>query len=153
MELRDLLRRKHESKETSGLSKKNARAVADYERFLATAPQDTIERAHVTAFERLTPEQLDVVYRRFLDTASTEDRPVDRTPTTLARSAAAAEKRTPGYLGRTFATMDPLLDAWLWSSIIETVAITAVSTAVWSTSDDPTTMTGHDDGSFWDAIF
>jgi hypothetical protein len=149
MELRDLLHRNHGHKTTSGLSKKNARAVAEYERFLAAAPQDTIERTHLTAFERLTPEQLDVVYQRFLDTAAAEDRPVDRTPTTLARSAAAAEKRTPGYLGRTFGTMDPLLDAWLWSSVIETVAITEV----WSSWDDPTTMTGHDDVGFWDAMF
>lgn len=148
MELRDLLHRKYASKKTSALSKKNARAVADYERFLAAAPQDTIERAHVTAFERLTPEQLDVVYQRFLDTAPTEDRPVDRTPTTLARSAAAAEKRTPGFLSRTFGTMDPIMDAWLWSSVIETVAISAV----WSSWDEPMTMTGQDDGSLWDTL-
>lgn len=43
-----------------GMTTADARGVDHYQQMLRTAPPDVIERAHVEAFERLTPAQLDL---------------------------------------------------------------------------------------------
>jgi hypothetical protein len=76
------------------------RAVDRYDRLLRTADRDTIERAHVEAFERLTPTQLDLLFQRFAAGAPGEDAPADARPESLARTAARVETRERGALRR-----------------------------------------------------
>ncbi|MGG7462960.1 hypothetical protein [Plantibacter sp. YIM 135347] len=78
-------------------------AVERYERFLRTAPSGAIERAHVEAFEQLTPDQLAILFDRFSAHAETPaERPVDARPATLAKAATEAEATEPGVLKRLF---------------------------------------------------
>ena len=77
-------------------------AVERYQQVLANAPADKIESVHLEAFGKLTPAQLDIVFDRFTQSASTPDeRPDDARPETLARTAARTEQEHPGRLTRT----------------------------------------------------
>ena len=76
-------------------------AVERYEYLLRTAKPDTIEKAHIDAFERLTPEQRDLVFERFIAEPPAGERPADSTSATLAKTATRAEAREPGILART----------------------------------------------------
>ena len=67
--------------EPADVPPRDAAAVERYEQLLRTAPQDVLEQAHVEAFERLTPAQLDLLYERLTATATTDDeRPADARP-------------------------------------------------------------------------
>ncbi|MFZ4894951.1 hypothetical protein ACL9RL_10905 [Plantibacter sp. Mn2098] len=84
-------------------------AVERYERLLRTAPTDTIQQAHVEAFERLTPEQLAILFDRFTEHADAAElagkpavRPPDARPESLATAATDAEATEPGALKRLF---------------------------------------------------
>ena len=77
-------------------------AVERYEYLLRTAKPDTIERAHVDAFEQLTPQQRTLVFDRFVAELPAGELPGDATPATLAQTATRAEAREPGILARTF---------------------------------------------------
>ena len=51
-------------------------AVERYQQVLSNAPTDKIEQAHLEAFGKLTPAQLDVLFERFTKDAPTpDDRP------------------------------------------------------------------------------
>ncbi len=77
-------------------------AVERYQQVLTNAPTDKIEQAHLEAFGKLTPAQLDVLFERFAKNAPTpDDGPADARPDTLARAAARAERSQPGTLTRT----------------------------------------------------
>jgi hypothetical protein len=76
-------------------------AVERYRYLLRTAPPDQLEQAHVEAFERLTPEQRQIV-QRDLAAASPDEAPVSDDPRDLARSATRAELRQPGTLEQTW---------------------------------------------------
>jgi hypothetical protein len=118
-----------------GISMKDARAVDRYERMLRTAPPHTIERAHVEAFEKLTPEQLDLLFERFTEHATQiEDRPTDAGPASLAKSAVAVETRKPGALPALLRSTHerPRADAAVAASLLESVAWYAVASSVWS---------------------
>lgn len=152
MGLRDLLGRGDHG--GSKLSVDDVRTVADYRRFLSEAPRDTIEQAHVEAFEKLTPEQFDAVYRRFVDSVPLDDVPTDRRPDSLARSAVQAEERDPGFLGRTFGVRDPLLSAIVWYSVVDTAACIAFTTAAWTVVGDPgDSLQAHVDDASWGLLF
>ncbi len=56
----------------AGVPDRDAAAVEQYEQLLRTAPPDVLEQAHVEAFERLTPAQLDLLYERLTATATTD---------------------------------------------------------------------------------
>jgi hypothetical protein len=127
-----------------GTSMKDARAVDQYERMLRTAPPDTIERAHVEAFDKLTPEQLDILFTRFTERATEEDeRPADARPASLARSAVAVETRKPGTLSKVLRPQvteteartqasDSMLNAWMTASLLESVAWYSLLSVAWS---------------------
>lgn len=78
-------------------------AVERYEYLLRTARPDTIERSHVDAFERLTPQQRDLVFERFTAEVPADDRPADASSMTLAKAATRVEAREPGTLTRVLA--------------------------------------------------
>lgn len=86
-------------------------AVERYEYLLRNAKPDTIEKAHVDAFEQLTPEQRDLVFERFTAELPATVRPADATSTTLARSATRAEAREPGLITRTLGDDRPGVDS------------------------------------------
>lgn len=87
----------------NGVTREDARAVERYERMLRNAPPDVIENVHIQAFEKLTPEQLDLLFERFTTNASSpEDRPANAQPRTLARAAVHAEARQVGTLTRIY---------------------------------------------------
>ncbi|GAA1446129.1 hypothetical protein [Leifsonia poae] len=92
---------KRHPKHDDGHSRDDDVAVERYEYLLATAQPDMITKMHLEAFAKLSDEQRDVVFQRFVDHAATpDDRPIDATPATLARVATDAETRRPGSLLR-----------------------------------------------------
>jgi hypothetical protein len=123
----------------SSESRSDARIVDRYQRMLRTADTRAIGRVHVEAFERLTPEQLRVLFERFIHGATDdEEKPADpRAATPLAHSAAHSERRRPGAIARTLgprATGIPV-GIWATSSIRETVAAYALASALWGAVD------------------
>ena len=77
-------------------------AVERYQQLLGNAPTGKIESAHLEAFNKLTPAQLDIVFERFTQSApAPEERPADARPETLAKTAARSEKDHPGSLAKT----------------------------------------------------
>jgi hypothetical protein len=76
-------------------------AIERYRYMLRTAPPDDIERAHEEAFERLTPEQRQMVLRGLADHVPPSEVGGDD-PKSLARMATRAEMRQPGTIERTF---------------------------------------------------
>lgn len=112
-------------------------AVDRYQQVLANAPADKIESVHLEAFNKLTPAQLDIIFERFTQDASTPDeRPADARPETLAKTAARTEKDHPGTLTRTlgerfdgadsrsvlrtvasYVIVSEIVSAYLWSGI------------------------------------
>ncbi|MGR0221523.1 hypothetical protein [Agromyces sp. ZXT2-6] len=117
----------------SSESRSDGLIVDRYQRMLLTADTGAIERVHVEAFERLTPEQLRVLFERFTNGATDDDeKPTDPRPASLARSAAHSERRRPGAIARTLgpgATGIPV-GIWATSSILETVAAFALPSAL-----------------------
>jgi hypothetical protein len=114
------------------------RAVAEYERLLRTAPPDTIEKVHVEAFAKLTPEQLDILYDRFTANASTaEDRPADARPATLAKTATQVEQKKPGTLQRVMGedASGNALNTYVGLSILDTVIWYSIASTLWTGFD------------------
>jgi hypothetical protein len=87
--------------DTLQASTSDSEAVERYEHLLRTATPETIEQVHTEAFERLTPEQRDLLFQKLLDGARTpEERPADASPAALARTATRAEAENPGRFAR-----------------------------------------------------
>jgi hypothetical protein len=118
----------------------DARAVADYERMLRTAPPDVLERAHAEAFEKLTPAQLDLLLERFTATASAiEERPADAKPKSLAKWAAGAERRQPGAIARALG-LDQSgagLTTLVGASILDAIIWYSIASVAWNTWSSP----------------
>ncbi|MGR0320357.1 hypothetical protein [Agromyces sp. ZXT2-3] len=107
---------------------------------MRTAPQDVLEQAHVEAFERLTPTQLDLLYERLTATATTDDeRPADARPESLARSAARAERRRPGTITQTLDETQEraTTNAVVGYSILDAVIWYSLASVAWSTWSPP----------------
>ena len=124
----------------AGVPIRDAAAVDEYERMLRTAPQDVLEQAHVEAFERLTPAQLDLLFERFTATATSDDeRPADARPASLARSAARAERRRPGTITRTLEETQAGAETnvLVGATIIDAVIWYSLASVAWSTWNDP----------------
>ncbi|WP_104141350.1 hypothetical protein [Arthrobacter sp. ZGTC131] len=103
-------------------------AVERYQQVLSNAPTDKIEQAHLEAFAKLTPAQLDVLFERFTKDAPTpDDRPADARPDTLARAAARAERRQPGTLTRTLGEGNNVSAG---RSVLQTVAGYVIATEI-----------------------
>jgi hypothetical protein len=151
-----------------GVSIRDARAVDQYERMLRVAPPHTIEQAHVEAFEKLTPEQLHILFERFNERATKDDeRPSDAQPASLARSAVAAETRKPGTLTKLMRPQvamaaqqqgaDGIVNTWLTVSLLVSVAWYAIASAAWSPwyfaePDDPSGSGMHGASDVPDAV-
>lgn len=125
----------------AGATTDDLRAVDRYDRLLRTADPATIERAHVEAFERLTPAQLDLLFERFTAEATPADAPADARPASLARTAARVEGRERGSLRRLLGRRDGDAPAnataadWTGATLLDTVATYAIASAVWDTWD------------------
>ncbi|QEO13082.1 hypothetical protein FLP10_00605 [Agromyces intestinalis] len=133
----------------------DARAVERYQRMLRTAPPDVIERAHVEAFERLTPAQLDLLFERLTaDAEQSDERPVDANPANLARSVARAGRRRPAATVRSLERTPAGTDqhGWVGASLLDTVAWYAIASAAWTSWGDPGGAIGDPSGGwdFWD---
>lgn len=76
-------------------------AVERYGYLLRTAPPETIEKVHIEAFSKLTPQQRDILFDNLTANAETSERPSDAEPATLAKAATRAEIQQPGTLTRT----------------------------------------------------
>lgn len=119
---------------------RDAEAVRRYERMLRTAPTEVIERAHVEAFARLSPAQLDLLYRRMTASASADDeRPTAAQPEMLARWAARAERRRPGLITKTLEGVQSRTDmnTFAGAAIIDLVVWYALASTAWHTWQNP----------------
>ena len=134
--------------QAAGVLREDAAAVEKYERMLRSAPDDVIERAHLEAFEKLTPTQLGLVFERFTAIAPTEgDRPADARPATLARSAANAETRAPGAVSRALGSDPAGASVWAGSAILDIViwyAVASTALTTWTSYDDGASIAGPD---------
>ncbi|MDN4614113.1 hypothetical protein P5G50_06565 [Leifsonia sp. F6_8S_P_1B] len=121
----------------TGTTRADAEAVAQYERMLASSSAKTIERVHVEAFERLSPQQLDLLFERFTAEAPTAaDSPADARPKSLAKAAARSEKRRPGTIRRVLGGAgDPVVDTIVGYTMLDTIADIAWTSALWASWD------------------
>jgi len=77
-------------------------ALEEYERLVQNASPDDLLQVHADAFEKLTAEQRDYVYNKFLERAADDEHPGDAQPQSLAATATRIEQRKPGTLRRLF---------------------------------------------------
>jgi len=78
-------------------------AVARYRYMLQTAPPEDIERAHEEAFNRLTPQQRQMVLQQLSQSIPQgEAQHLSIDPRSLAQATTRAEIRQPGFIERTF---------------------------------------------------
>lgn len=78
-------------------------AIERYRYLLRTAPPEAIEQVHREAFEQLTPDQRQQVFRELSEGAPVGDAPRSDDPAALAQSATRSELRQPGFMERRFA--------------------------------------------------
>jgi hypothetical protein len=131
----------------AGVPVRDAAAVDRYERMLRTAPNDVIERAHVEAFERLSPAQLDLLFERFTAAATADDeRPADARPESLAQSAARSERRRPGTIARTLEDTQTRAETntLVGASILDAVVWYSLGSLAWSDWNLPDDAPGAD---------
>ena len=103
-------------------------AVERYRYLLRTAPPEAIERAHQEAFEKLTPEQRQMVFRELSDSAPAGEQPRGESAAALAQAATRSELRQPGTLENTF--RGPSFGAMVGSSLLGTVAGYVIGSAI-----------------------
>ncbi|WP_022887591.1 hypothetical protein [Glaciibacter superstes] len=127
--------------DTPGPPTNDEEAVERYEYLLRTAKSHTIEKAHVEAFEKLTSEQRDLVFERFIAEPPAGERPADASPATLAKTATRAESRQPGILTRVFGdnrvntgngTNGAHGDSFLGTFATYAIASTAIDAIFWA---------------------
>jgi hypothetical protein len=83
-------------------SSTDEQALARYRYMLRTAPPEAIEKAHETAFARLSPAQRQQALQQLATRAPGEERNLQDDPKSLARLATRSEIREPGLLERLF---------------------------------------------------
>ncbi|MDQ1583910.1 MAG: hypothetical protein QOF36_1964 [Microbacteriaceae bacterium] len=108
-------------------------AVERYQYLLRTAPPETIEKVHIEAFSRLTPEQRDILFQKLSENASPSERPADAQPANLAQAATRAELQQPGTMARTLGGAGvggPSFGSMLGSSLLGTVAGYVIGSAI-----------------------
>ena len=130
-------------------------AVEKYEYLRRTAKPDTIEKAHVDAFEQLTPLQRNLVFERFTADPPAGELPPDATSTTLAKFATRAEAKKRGALRRALSgkpsngskpdTTGPLDGSLLGTFATYAIASSAIDAIFW-TGLVATTVTANSAG-------
>ncbi|MGH2379805.1 MAG: hypothetical protein ACRDG7_01105 [Candidatus Limnocylindria bacterium] len=126
-------------------------AIERYRYMLQTAPPDDIERAHEEAFERLTPEQRQVVLSELSQRVPSSEVGGDD-PGSLARMATRAEMREPGTMERTFGNVrGPGMSGMFLSTLAGVFVATAIADAFFDQDSagegDPGTDADADAGS------
>lgn len=146
-------------------------AIARYRYMLKTAPPETIEQAHAEAFEKLTPDQRNVLLQQLSADMPDAERAlsgvaVKDDPQSLARLATRAEVRRPGTMERTFSGMEGRgmgMGGMMAGSFLSSIAGVVIGSAIAQSflghsspgesaqseniSDDPATDTSADAGS------
>lgn len=150
----------------------DAQSLERYEYLLRTAKPDTIEQAHVDAFDRLSPQQRDLVFDRLLAVSPAAERPLDASSATLAKTITRAESRRPGIVTRilgddptgdenggrratadagsllgsfaTYAIASTAIDAIFWAGLIGSTV--AADDGSWSAQPESTDTGGDDFG-------
>jgi hypothetical protein len=119
-------------------------AVERYRYLLRTAPPETIEQVHAEAFEKLTPEQRQMVFDDLSANAPQGEAPRDASASSLASAATRSELRNPGTLERSFGggQRGPGFGSMVGSSLLGTVAGFVIGSAIVSAFLPP-----MDDGS------
>lgn len=141
-----------------GARTEDQQAVERYRYLLRTAPPERIEEVHAEAFERLTPEQRQMVYDEFTRTAPAGDAPRGNDPRSLAQSATRSEIRQPGFMERSLGGMGgggafgqrqgPSFGSMLGASILGTVAGYVIGSTLMSAFlPDPSGFDGGTDAS------
>lgn len=107
-------------------------AIERYRYLLRTAPPETIEQVHREAFEQLTAEQRQQVFRELSEGAPIGDAPKDDDPRTLAQSATRSELRHPGFMEQRFSGGGGGMGfgGVLASSMLGTIAGFAIGSAI-----------------------
>ena len=105
-------------------------AVERYRYLLRTAPPESIERVHVEAFGKLSPEQRRLVFEQLSANAPAGEEPDSDGVAPLARAATRSELRQPGTLERSFGGM-------VGSSLLGTVAGYVIGSAIVSSFFPP----------------
>lgn len=137
----------------TGTSRHDALAVERYESMLRSAPRTTIVQAHVEAFEKLTPSQLDLLFERFTAAATNNaERPTDAQPRNLALSAVRTESRAPGTISNLLrvdeAPAEPTCTRG--RSLLQIIARYAMSSNAWASWGGVYMGAGiWDDGGEW----
>jgi hypothetical protein len=113
-------------------------AVERYRYLLRTAPPDELERAHVEAFERLTPEQRAIARRDLEAAVAANEAPATDEPQDLARAATRAELRQPGTLERTFgASQGPGMAGSFLNTFAAVFVATSMAQLLFGSFGDP----------------
>jgi hypothetical protein len=115
---------------SGGASTEDERAIARYKYLLRTAPPEDIERVHAEAFEKLSPEQRQMVLQRLTEDLPAGERPASAEPTDLARSATRAELQRPGYLQGSFGRGGMGMGGMFAGSMLGTIAGFVVGSAI-----------------------
>lgn len=107
-------------------------AVERYRYLLRTAPPETIEQVHAEAFEKLTPEQRQMVFDDLSANAPQGEAPRDASASSLASAATRSELRSPGTLERSFGggQRGPGFGSIVGGSLLGTVAGYVIGSAI-----------------------
>lgn len=81
-------------------SREDQAAIEKYRYMLRTAPPQEMERAHTEAFDRLTPQQRELLHEELSAQLPAAERPATQDPRDLARAATRAEVSRPGFMER-----------------------------------------------------
>ncbi|RWZ46514.1 hypothetical protein ELQ90_13765 [Labedella phragmitis] len=132
-------------------------AVERYRYLLRTAPPETIEQVHAEAFEKLTPEQRQMVFDDLSSNAPQGEAPRDSSPAGLASAATRSELRQPGTLERSFGGgaagggRGPGFGSMVGGSLLGTVAGYVIGSAIVSSFLPPMDGGAGEAGSEGDA--
>jgi hypothetical protein len=124
-------------------------AVERYRYLLRTAPPETIEEVHTEAFEKLTPEQRQLLFDDLSANAPRGEAPRDSSPAALASAATRSELRSPGTLERSFGAQGrggPGFGSMVGSSLLGTVAGYVIGSAIVSSFLPPMGESGEAGG-------
>lgn len=112
----------------------NEIALERYRYLLRTAPPETIEKAHAEAFEKLTPEQRQLLFTELSQNAPDSDAPRSADSASLASAATRSELRNPGTMERTMGNQGGMgFGSMVASSLLGTVAGYVIGSALVST--------------------